>query len=134
MTKPTQEQVEQCDDVNQLHEWAAVYCFGAEKINKCSYDIDGFPYHLTKNVLIVDSEVLYEDFTPCHPTTEGKAQAYDLGIKFDVFPYKNEESGLWEVNYGIASSEFFNALYGVVEHENPQIAQVKAAIISAVSE
>jgi hypothetical protein len=132
MTKPTPEQVEQCDDLDQLNEWAAVYCM-VWKLHVFDDETNGVHEEdwITSNYQFKCAKGQYH---PCSPTLEGKAQAYDLGIKFGTFPVKSEESGLWHANWGVIKLDFPQILFSFVEHEKPQVAQVKAAIISAVSE
>jgi hypothetical protein len=124
MTKPTLEQIEQCDDEGQLNEWAAVYCMGWELVKDDSpspFGIKDRPYWNNFNNL-GDTGCYFDEWQPYHPTIEGKAQCFDLMVKFKLEPH-------FDKDWVLASRVGIR-----VANESLQTAIVKAALISAVSE
>lgn len=126
-------QITECTDERQLCEWAAVYCMGWQT-SEAFDDVyivkeSGSTHYLPKS-----------RYQPTSPTEKGKSQCWDLAVKYglqigfildDEVPY---------VNYRLKESESGKGLYfdgeywcGHVKHENPQIAVVKAAILSALN-
>lgn len=69
--------------------------------------------------------VLDKDWQPTQPTEKGKAQCWELGIRFNCFPEKHDNAELWDAVYGSGlDMECFAS-------DNPQKAVVTAAILAA---
>lgn len=113
--KPTPTEITECTDEKVLCDWAAIHCMGYVKGenslgDKCYRRGSAFIYH----------------YDPTSPTEKGKEQCFDLIVKFDCYPKRIKcSSGDWFI---VPIKKF------LIEHENPQIAVVKAALLSAIGE
>ena len=99
MTKPTREQILACTDDKQLIKWVAAHCF------------DGY---------IGINLILSDDFNPLADTSEGKAQCFDLMVKYELFTTFDKDGGY-----------ISNATLGVIKDKNPQKAICIAALLCA---
>lgn len=77
MTKPTKQQVLDCNDIQQLHKWAAIHCMGLH----VEPSISGGKY-LSEDSCSYFGDVI--DWQPCLPTPEGKAQCFDLMVEYKI--------------------------------------------------
>jgi len=67
------------------------------------------------------------DFNPLAHTEAGRSQAFELSVKFNCLP-KQDKYGYWQVLIGETGSKT------LVEHKDPQVASVIAAILTAQGE
>jgi hypothetical protein len=112
MTNHTQEELQQTakEDVSKLDELVAL-AQGWTKVLTLGMEF----WDTGKYILI---EVL--EYHPTQPTTEGKAQAFDLMVKLNIAPVKY--AGLWTVyKLDMNRTRFY---------KNPQVAIVIASILS----
>lgn len=126
MTKPTKQQILDCNDIQQLHEWAAKAEYdNGNKSDEVTNAVTGNPYSKTR-------------YEPCSPTVEGKAQAIELAEKYGMeldFEGKcvaiGNELTFWFIDKNKRNKPFW-------QNENFadtwQIAAVKLGIISEIKE
>ncbi len=121
--------ITECTDEKQLCELAAIHCMGWELVKDDTpspFGLKDRPYWNNFNDPSADG--CYDDeWQPTSPTEKGKAQCWDLAVKYDVSPYKLPGGNLWQV-----VAEIDKHLH-IINKENPQIAVVKAAIITALN-
>jgi len=111
---PTPNQITECTDERQLCEWAARYC----QSNDLAIRDNG----IYIDVLGDDGYIRVIPYQPTSPTEKGKAQCWDLAVSHHCWP--RLRNGKYVVFVDDKTE---------VEHEDPQIAVVKAAIIVALN-
>lgn len=118
---PAPNQITECTVERQLCEWAAVYCT-EENITKRA---DG----IYLDVIGDDGYIRVIPYQPTSPTEKGKAQAWDLAVKYGLtVEFINGDYCAHHSEYYMGQSK------GPIEHENPQIAVVKAALLCAIGD
>jgi len=116
MKQPTKQDILECDDKDQLNEWAAIYCMGwQEALDEDSHSIDWITQE--------DGYICKKrDYSPC----TDKAQSFDLMVKYGVYPIR---AGTGSDKLFIPRLEPDSDLFHVDEL---QTAIVKAALIREV--
>lgn len=119
---PTPNQITECDDEKQLCEWSSDFCLGIKReILKPGQKIETFQQF--SNI------VTLSEWQPTSPTEKGKAQCWDLIVKYNLI-VDSHFSGANYVHYEDKNNE--NAY---VENETDlQIAVVKAALLCAMGD
>jgi len=115
MTKPTEQQVIDCDDEQQLSEWAAIYCMGWS----LDEENDDWIYHGAAMI----GRAYYN---PC----QNNAQAIELMVKFGVSPAKvtRDEGEIFIVSIWGSRERVY------IVGDKDEVAKIitKAAICSAI--
>jgi len=80
MPKPTEQQIIDCDDEQQLNEWAAIYCMGWIRSKDDNPDPNIFVDRYTWSSFDGATGEYVDMYNPC----KNGGQAFDLMVKFYV--------------------------------------------------
>ncbi len=87
-TKPTKNEILDCNDEKQLREWAATVCYGWHRKLIISKHVNFYVWvdELGKPQGTCGSLTFHgrKPFNPCSPTVEGMAQCFELMVKYEL--------------------------------------------------
>lgn len=119
----TKQQIQDCNDGQQLADWVAEYCKGWKLRHS-----DGLKSGESLDWWIGSNNLTKDEWQPHQPTEIGKSQCWDLMVKYRmiVMPYEDNEWG--------ATADIGKDVCIDISEAKPQVAILKAALLSEIGE